>query len=185
MWNWKWDKTVVILTFTWSVGLRLADCHMRHLNLVHSWRLEWGREWGWQMKNTGLYSVFSGHYGNISTRMKTSPRLKPGEFLLICVGLLLLPICGACNCCFSSYPLIQHIQKHILKTRACEVQNYLLPGTTCIFYACLSLGRKRCFTTMTITQTLLVIFHSLTLTHYTPCILLQTVLQQKQGGLNS
>lgn len=36
----KRDKMVVILTFTWSIGFRLADCHMRHLNLVHSWRLE-------------------------------------------------------------------------------------------------------------------------------------------------
>lgn len=35
---------MIFLTFTWSVGFRLADCHMRHLDLVHSWRLEAGRE---------------------------------------------------------------------------------------------------------------------------------------------
>lgn len=36
------DKVIVLLTFTWSVGLRLADRHVRHLNLVHSRRLEGG-----------------------------------------------------------------------------------------------------------------------------------------------
>lgn len=34
---------IILLTFTWSVGLRLADRHVRHLNLVHSRRLEGGK----------------------------------------------------------------------------------------------------------------------------------------------
>lgn len=53
-------KAVVILTFTWSVGFRLAHCH-RHLNLVHG-RLERGEERGKVGKNkkqkTCLYSIF-------------------------------------------------------------------------------------------------------------------------------
>lgn len=36
----KIEKAVAVLTFTWSVGFRLADRHMRHLNVIHGWRLE-------------------------------------------------------------------------------------------------------------------------------------------------
>ena len=37
-------EAVSILTFTWSVGFGLVNHHVGHLNVLHRWRLEGGRE---------------------------------------------------------------------------------------------------------------------------------------------
>lgn len=115
----KWDITVVILTFTWSVGFRLADCHVRHLNLVHSWRLEWGREWGWQMKNISLFISFLRALQNLlhlfTTRMKNKPSKKRWIFAYLCGTIVIIRLWGAFNCCFNSSPLTQYTQKAYFK----------------------------------------------------------------------
>lgn len=114
--KWKrgeWEKAMVILTFTWSVGFRLADCHMRHLNLVHGWRLEWGREGGWQMKKTSLITIFSGLFSLPLT-------INRHIFAYLCGTTLTTHLCGRMPTtqlwALVANPLPNTYKRHILKT---------------------------------------------------------------------
>lgn len=129
------SKAVDVLTFTWSVGFRLADGHVRHLDLVHSWRLEsWRGEWRKQVHTQSSQDTLSSFLQQWNQPLTYNMWL----YALFCGITLTTRLWGWT---IQLVAWVANPSPNTYKTNG--IGMCILPGATCIFYARLLLFRKR------------------------------------------